>query len=56
MLVVFEGQPSRPLPTTVTLYLENDRTNIFVGHFNYPVGETLLTTLATFRAEKALGE
>ncbi len=34
--------PSGPfLPTTVSISLVNDRTHIFAGHFNYPVGEVL---------------
>jgi hypothetical protein len=33
--------PGCPAPTTINLSLENDRTNIFAGHFNYPIGDVL---------------
>lgn len=35
----FVPVPGCPAPTTVRLYLQNDRTNIFAAHFNYPVEE-----------------
>jgi hypothetical protein len=41
-------------PTVAKLRLVNDRTNIFAGHFNYPVGEILdLPVNTTVRGELA---
>jgi len=48
------GGVGPPLPTTVKLFLQNDRTNIFAGHFNYPVGEIFsLPINTTVRGEVA---
>jgi len=46
--------PTLFLPTTVRLRLVNDRTNIFAGHFNYPVGDILdIPVNTTVRGELA---
>jgi hypothetical protein len=46
--------PGCPAPTTVNLALQNDRTNIFAGHFNYPTGDILgLPVNTTVRGELA---
>jgi hypothetical protein len=43
-----------PLPTRIRLDLENQRTNIFAAHFNYPVAEMLrLPINTTVRGEVA---
>jgi len=48
------GGVGPPLPTTVKLSLENDRTNIFAGQFNYPVTEMLGVPInTTVRGELA---
>jgi hypothetical protein len=46
--------PGCPAPTTVRLFLENDRTSIFAAHFNYPIGEVLTIPVnTTMRGELA---
>lgn len=48
------GGVGGPLPTRAKLDLENQRTNIFAGHFNYPVGEMAgLPINTTVRGEVA---
>jgi hypothetical protein len=49
------GPPSPFTPTGVRLKLVNDRTNIFAGHFNYPIGELFgIPINSAMRGEVAL--